>query len=444
MKDSTRDNSEVKRDPGNADPDPMVVNGLDEQVVNLDTVTPEADMGNLSTFREVFADQRIIGLGEATHGAREFFQLKHRLLRFFVKELGVRLIGLEADFAETLTIDRYVRHGEGSPEAVLENIHHWPWKTYEVINLIKWLRAFNAGRPPDDQVRFYGFDMQHIMGAAEAVADYLNRVNPQYLNNVGDGLTMLSESGLWARRSDGLARRLATADRIVPDLRATFEENRTEYISQSSESDWQLARQLVTVLRQATDYVMAIHTADGPISEESMRLRDKAMAENVAWILQHETAERIVVWAHNDHVNRVKTTAGGLTVESMGNHLAQQYDNSYYALGFEFGHGTFQAIDKSGKEGAELREHSLDNPLPSTVASVFTALDRPTTFLDLRTSKADPLLKNWLNEKHRLHWIGTNFNPEQPENFVQSYKLARAFDGLCYVDETTRARPFYQ
>jgi len=36
-----------------------------------------------------------VSLGEATHGTRELFQLKHRLLEPCVSELGFTVLGIE-------------------------------------------------------------------------------------------------------------------------------------------------------------------------------------------------------------------------------------------------------------------------------------------------------------------------------------------------------------
>ena len=39
---------------------------------------------DLEPLRRIIGDKRIVSLGEATHGTRQFFQLKHRLLEFCV------------------------------------------------------------------------------------------------------------------------------------------------------------------------------------------------------------------------------------------------------------------------------------------------------------------------------------------------------------------------
>ena len=77
---------------------------------------------DLEPLRHIIGDARIVSLGEATHGTREFFQLKHRLLEFCVSELGFTIFGIEASYPECLRINDYVlarhrqsRRGAGRP-----------------------------------------------------------------------------------------------------------------------------------------------------------------------------------------------------------------------------------------------------------------------------------------------------------------------------------------
>ena len=51
----------------------------------------------------------IIGLGEATHGNKEFQELKLTLLKKLVKDENVRAFALECDFSEGMEIDTYVK-----------------------------------------------------------------------------------------------------------------------------------------------------------------------------------------------------------------------------------------------------------------------------------------------------------------------------------------------
>jgi erythromycin esterase len=56
--------------------------------IPIATVEAGNGFSDLEPLRRVIGDARIVSLGEATHGTREFFQLKHRLLEFCVSVLG--------------------------------------------------------------------------------------------------------------------------------------------------------------------------------------------------------------------------------------------------------------------------------------------------------------------------------------------------------------------
>lgn len=64
-----------------------------------------------------------LGLGEATHGTREFFQFQHRFFEFMVHEMGVRTRAFEGSqsAAETV-VDAYVQGGPGEIEAVVASL----------------------------------------------------------------------------------------------------------------------------------------------------------------------------------------------------------------------------------------------------------------------------------------------------------------------------------
>jgi erythromycin esterase len=126
---------------------------LDEWVVPVDTMDPAEGLRDLQPLKEMVGDARILGLGEVTHGTREFFLLKHRLLRYLVQEEGFRTVAFEASWALSNAINRYVTTGEGDPEELVRDLRLWPWETREVVNLVGWIRSFNKTREAGDQVR---------------------------------------------------------------------------------------------------------------------------------------------------------------------------------------------------------------------------------------------------------------------------------------------------
>src|SRR3990172_5734025 len=53
--------------------------------------------GDMQPLKNLIGNARIVSLGEATHGTREFFQLKHRMLEFLASEMGFTMFSIEAN-----------------------------------------------------------------------------------------------------------------------------------------------------------------------------------------------------------------------------------------------------------------------------------------------------------------------------------------------------------
>src|SRR5688500_15047220 len=83
----------------------------------LTSVTPGGNDTDLASLRDLIGRARIVSLGEATHGTREFYQLKHRLIEHLVRRLGFSVVMLEANQLQAEHLNRYVLTGEGDVRA---------------------------------------------------------------------------------------------------------------------------------------------------------------------------------------------------------------------------------------------------------------------------------------------------------------------------------------
>jgi erythromycin esterase-like protein len=141
--------------------------------IRLQTVEAGHGFADLQPLKRVVGNARIVSLGEATHGTREFFQLKHRLFEFLATEMGFTIFSIEANLPEAYRLNDYVLRGVGDPRQLLRGMYFWTWDTEEVLDMILWMRAFNAsGR---GRVQFTGFDMQTPIVAMEIVRAFVTR-----------------------------------------------------------------------------------------------------------------------------------------------------------------------------------------------------------------------------------------------------------------------------
>ena len=142
--------------------------------------TPVAGHGfdDMEPLRKVVGDARIVALGEATHGSREFFQLKHRMLEFLATRMGFTLFSIEASMPESYKLNDFVLNGKGDPAALIKGMYFWTWDTQEVLDQVLWMREFNkSGKGP---VQFTGFDMQYPQVAFEIVREAVAKSDPEY------------------------------------------------------------------------------------------------------------------------------------------------------------------------------------------------------------------------------------------------------------------------
>jgi erythromycin esterase len=136
--------------------------------------TCEAGHGfeDLEPLAALVGDARIVALGECTHGTREVFQMKHRLIEYLAARKGFTIFSIEANMPEAYRLNEYVRSGEGDPNRLIAGMYFWTWNTEEVKEMVQWMRRFNqAGR----RIDFTGFDMQTPDVAMQEVMQFLKK-----------------------------------------------------------------------------------------------------------------------------------------------------------------------------------------------------------------------------------------------------------------------------
>ncbi|MCY1016824.1 erythromycin esterase family protein [Pyxidicoccus sp. MSG2] len=395
--------------------------------VLLKSVEAGAGFEDLRKLTPVLKDARVVALGEATHGTREFFQLKHRMLEFLVSELGFTVFAIEANFTEARAVNEYVLTGKGDPALALAGLYFWTWNTEEVLELIRWMRRYNEDPSHKKKVKFYGVDMQVAKVATARMLEYLETVDAAYAAQVKPSLTPLNELD-----TSKLTKEQKEAARdTLRDVARRLEARRAEYTRRSSREDPAVARQDLTVATQAVETML---------DPENYELRDRAMADNLRWILDHEgPGTKAVVWAHNAHVAR---SAGEWADAPMGRHLGDVFGKGLYVFGFAFNQGSFQALNvsnapKPGRQG--LVEFTVPPAPEDSLDATLASAGLPLLALDLRAVPATGPVREWWRRAHRTRDPGAIYSDE-------GYQMSNAhflehYDGLLFIERTTRARP---
>lgn len=392
------------------------------------TFEPTASSEGLDAVATRLADSSIVGIGESSHGVREFKRIAHRLVRRLVADHGYRLVAIEGTLGDFAPVNAYVTEGEGDLDAALSSLDFYFWRTPAIKSLFEWLREFNEGRDPDDRVVVRGYDAQFYDVNANAVRSYLRRVDPDYLSQVDDSLQALT-TPIESDSPSAFATDSQLA--LIADLEARLRTRETEYVERSSRSAWRLAKRHVWTLERGLRFSAKSAAEEYARGKE---IRDGAMADNVAWLREWTNADRAVVMGSVNHTMR---SPGGTSDPGtrMGQHLTAEFGSDYYSLAMLFGTGAF-AVPANHAE-TEFEAFDLGGPVDGTPAATFATASDPPFYLDFETARERAPIDSWLADTSKMQVSlprrpqkGAIGLPEAPRKLV---------DGVVFAGEVSAA-----
>ena len=399
-----------------------VVNWIRENAVVLATTNAGSGHDDLAPLREFIGDARVVALGEASHGTREFFQLKHRMLEFLVEEIGFTAFVIEATMPEAFHVNEYVEHGRGDAAKALAGMYFWVWNTQEVLALIEWMRTYNANPKHSRKVRFYGNDCQFSSLATRLALDHLRTLDPKLADVLAADLEPVADEFFADnfRRLDGKAQgpALVAARKLLGRL-----ERENSPAWSKGDLATQHARIVVQFIEVQTDEM------------GGYAIRDRAMASNTEWALEREGADgKVVVWAHNGHVSRLPYGA----FPSMGLHLDRRFGAALRVFGFAFGSGRYQATDYTTGNPSRLREFEVDRLEPGSLDRMLSRVGS-NFVLNLKAIPADGPVDKWFRPLRNMRNFGSASS--ETAKAVEKMDVRRDFDALIFVNRTTAAKP---
>ena len=354
-------------------------------------------------------EAQIVALGEATHGNKEFQQLRLDVFQVLVEKYGVRAFALEGDFGGCEAINRYIHGADGTAAEALSATGFAIYRTEEMESLVEWMRNYNVSAAQGDDLRFYGFDMEQRAYTYRYLLEALQKAN----------IDTADFEKLWNSEADNYADNY-TAEQRTQIIRAVKEQ-------------------------LPPDDVQAIHCADillqnlelGKYIDDYGELnaqRDRMMAENTLWILQQEQARgnsRIMISGHNNHIMQCENA--GTPV--LGSLLAENLGDGYFAIGTDF----YKSVCNLPKPYTGKRiTHTFYSYDPLAKASKKCGFD--VSFLDFSKVPEGSLLTKHLANSISMGSLGESYSVLM--NFVpRSYRVQRipqdAYDAMIFVANAT-------
>src|SRR5262249_35314317 len=294
-------------------------------------------------------------------------------------------------------------------------------------DLIRWMRSYNADPRHTKKVKFYGFDMQSSPRAARTALAYLRRVDPAAATAHEKTLAPLANPFLAPYLLHLPAEKRKAVAAAVRALVQGCDEGKEDYVKKTSATEWAVARQHARVLAQFSDMNSL---GKEELFKEQFNVRDRAMADNIRWIVEHEgPGTKIVLWAHNSHVE----TAASLGLERMGLHLRKHYGPDMVVLGFAFNQGSFQAMDMGAENGMKLCSFTVGPAPQGSLDAMLAASGLSRAALDLRALPKDGPVAAWFSAPRATRQIGAVYIEQAAEAFLARQKVQLHYDALLFV-----------
>jgi erythromycin esterase len=403
--------------------------------IPLASIEPAKTTSDLRRLGSMIGSARIVTIGEPTHGAHEPLAFRNRLFRYLVEELGFTAIAIESGLPESRHVHAFVETGVGDAKKIAHEHISYEWGDWqENVELIQWMRDYNANPARRQKIRFYGFDLS-LGGATgatprpapfEAALSLLSRADSASATRLRQALQPI------LRLPPGPAPSLTTAEReagvlAVDELLSRLERNRPSLQATTSAEDYEWGSRSALVAQQVAR-MLRVMPSDLPSDRippsawELVETRDAGMADNIRWILSREGPNgRILVFAHNGHVETVPFHGGVWNAfakppNSLGVHLRSFFKDSLVTI------VTSSATNGAGVPSAALDSTSLDASL--------ARVGHPRFFLDLRAARNNPMARTWLAQERPFRANFTMYLSVIPSS---------AFDVVVFVDTLTAA-----
>lgn len=342
----------------------------------------------LSSFLETLpAAPQLLALGEPTHGLDAFPAWRNRIFRTLVEDYGFRSIAIESDIIAGLRVNAHVTEGRDALEEAMRAGFSHGFGAYPANReLAQWMRDFNAGRPPGEHLRFYGFDAPLEFWAPSPRASLLalHAFLTVYLDSLPvDRATiehLCGEDARWsnpasvmdAAQSIGGSEEARRLRLLADDLSTLLQTAAPGMTAQPGFWEAELhARTVTGLLRYHA--LLADPAPNRDRLEQASALRDLMMADNLSAIAGRE-GERgpTLVFGHNAHLQRPISTMrmGDTRVEwwSAGAHVSLRLGTRYAFIASDLGTAPGKGIGEPAPDtwqGTLMNQASPASLLPS-------------------------------------------------------------------------------
>jgi erythromycin esterase len=384
---------------------------------------------------------QLLGLGEPLHGGEAFLLLRNHLFQYIAESHGFSAIAVESSFSKSRIVNDYITgRGAETYESIAHTGFSHGFGAFEAnLELVEWMRAYNADPAHATPLHFYGFDSPTEMYGTDSPHDVLNFVL-DYLTSVDKPLgeqyrqrmePLLGNATAWENpealmdptKGIGLTASATQLRVETEELITELNIRRSEGIAKSGKSRYLEALQFASVARQLLTYHATLARSSDDRFDRLMGIRDAMMADMLVNIVARERDRgKVLVFAHNSHLKRgISTWQLGAELhkwDPAGVHISAMFGENYVVIG--------TALGVSEANG-------VGTPEAGTLEAILMEHSGPARFVQTRSgTRLPPSLIAELPTRTASQKNGSYF-PLTAQSFTD-------FDWLCFLDSTTYSR----
>jgi erythromycin esterase-like protein len=402
--------------------------------------------GDYDPLLDLVGDARVVLLGEASHGTQDFYRERARMTRRLIAEKGFTAVAVEADWPDAYRVHRYVSGRSRDPSADealgdFKRFPTWMWRNSEVLEFVRWLRAYNDTRPDQEKVGFYGLDLYSLHASMQAVLGYLEKTDAAAAARARFRYACFDHFGEDTQQygfAAGFGMTRSCEQEVVAQL-VELRRHTESYLRRDgfvAEDEYFYAEQNARLVKNAERYYRTMFQS----RVSSWNLRDEHMIESFNALLAHISrrihAPKIVLWAHNSHLGDARATQMSEAGEvNVGQLVRERYGREAVLVGFT----TYQGTVTAASEWDGIAERKTVRPaLPESYEALFHEVGIPRFLLTWN----DRRVRDLLSERRLERAIGVIYLPES-ERLSHYFHaiLPSQFDAVLHFDHTRAVEP---
>ena len=363
-----------------------------------------------------FKDYTIVGLGEGTHGTKEFNEIRSEISKQLINKSDFRIIAFESAYGDASLLNEAV-NSDADLHVALKKYITSIWQTKEIYDLMMWIREYNKNHK--DKVIISGFDTDVLTNSAEILKKSigLGKEYAEITDEIRKKAALQDE--MWEKQND---------PSFKLDMKVVIK-NGTEGFLLVKKADSLYGKKIDLNSKLALYNLEQGFKIPYEASKKNYDVsRDLIMAEMIQKI-QSGYNKKMILLAHNAHI-----ALKPIIVDGMGGYLKEKYGQQYYALATSTALGNYSATtDPRAVKNNKYTSYPLPKQMENSWEEKLVNNKYENYFVNFNGNSG-----NTYGQSFKMRFVG--YGPITPatEKFTitEPLKLNESFNGVVFIKQT--------